>query len=182
MIATNNNQPQPTQFRTRINKYIKALEVRVIKEDGSSEIMETRVALKLAQDQGLDLVEINYKAVPVIVKIIDFGKHQYELKKKAQADKKKQLVCEVKEITLRPNIDTNDLNHKLEQIKSFLIEDNARVKITMKFRGREIQHSDIGKEKLQWILQQLDSLIVPNPPMYLEGKIMSMTVAPAKKQ
>jgi translation initiation factor IF-3 len=180
MQTNNSNQSQQTQYRTRINQYIKVPQVRLIKEDGTSEILDTRTALKLAQDQGLDLVEINHKAAPIIVKIMDFGRYQYEQKKKTQADKKKQQVSELKEITLRPNIDIHDLEHKLEQAKQFL-SDNNRCKLTMKFRGRELQHSDIGKEKLAWMIQQLDGLIIANPSISLEGKLMSVILAPAKK-
>jgi translation initiation factor IF-3 len=181
MQTNNSNNGTQTQFRTRINQYIKVYQVRLVKEDGTSEILDTKVALKMAQEQGLDLVEINYKAAPPIVKIIDYGKYQYELKKKAQAEKKKQQVQELKELVFRPATDTNDLNHKLEQTKGFL-EEGHRVKLAVKFRGREISHSEIGRQKLEWMLQQLDGLIIANPPIYLEGKIMSATVAPAKKQ
>jgi translation initiation factor IF-3 len=178
-MQTANNQPQ--QYRVRINQYIRIPQIRVILADGSNGgIMATRDALKLAQDQGLDLVEVNPKALPPVCKIVDYGKFKYEEKKKAQADKKKQQVQELKELTFRPNTDENDLTHKLNQAKGFL-EEGDRVKFTVRFRGREIVHSNLGKEKLEWILQRLGSTVTPNPQINLEGKFMSMIVAPTKK-
>jgi len=142
--------------------------------------MATRDALKMAQDQALDLVEINPRAVPPVCKIMDFGKFKYEEKKKAQAAKRNQVNQELKELTFRPNTDDNDLAHKVEQAKEFLTEGN-KVKFTIRFRGREITHPDIGKAKLEWIQQQLAGLIQSSPQVNLEGKFMSMIVAPGKK-
>jgi translation initiation factor IF-3 len=176
MQATNNQQ----QFRVRINKYIRVPQIRVILSDGSNGgIMNTPDALKLAQDQGLDLIEINPKAVPPVCRIADHGKLKYEEKKKAQAARKNQQVQELKELTLRPNTDDNDLNHKLEQAKGFLSEGD-RVKFTVRFRGREITHPQVGREKIEWFLKQLVGLIVANPQINLEGKFMSAVVSPAK--
>jgi translation initiation factor IF-3 len=176
-MQTTNNQ---SQYRTRINKYIRVPQIRVVLSDGSNGgVMNTYEALKLAQDQGLDLVEINPRAVPPVCKIMDYGKYKYEEKKKAQAAKKNQQTQEMKELTFRPNTDENDLNHKLVQAKEFLEEGN-KVKFAVRFRGREIVHSDIGRAKLEWILEQLDGLISTNPQISLEGKIMWMMVNPAK--
>jgi len=177
-MATNN---QSTQYRVRINQYIRVPQIRIIKEDGSSEIVNTRDALKLAQDQGLDLVEVNPKAVPPVCKVMDYGKYKYEEKKKLQVAKKNQQVQELKELTFRPNTDENDLNHKLAQAKGFL-EDGHRVKFTIRFRGREIVHQNIGRDKLAYITKQLDGLIAPNPSTSLEGKFMSMIVSPTKNK
>jgi len=177
-MQTANNQQQ---YRTRVNQYIRVPQVRLIKDDNTSEILATKDALKLAQDQGLDLVEVNAKALPPVVKIIDYGKFKYEEKKKQQAAKKNQQMQELKEITFRPNTDLNDLGHKLEQAKGFL-EDGDRVKFTIRFRGREIVHTNIGKDKLNWILKELEGLIQPNPSMSLEGKFLSMIVAPTKNK
>jgi translation initiation factor IF-3 len=178
MQTTNNNQ---TQYRTRVNQYIRVPQVRLIRDDNTSEILATKDALKMAQDLGLDLVEVNAKAIPPVVKIIDFGKFKYEEKKRQQAAKKNQQVQELKEITFRPNTDINDLGHKLEQAKGFL-EEGDRVKFTIRFRGREIVHTNIGKDKLNWIIKELGSSIIPNPPMNLEGKFLSMIVAPNKNK
>ncbi len=178
MQTTNNNQ---SQYRVRVNQYIRVPQIRVIKEDGASEVVNTKDALKLAQDQGLDLVEINPKALPPVCKIMDYGKYKYEEKKKAQVAKKNQQVQELKELTFRPNTDENDLSHKLEQAKGFLEEGN-RVKFTIRFRGREIVHTNIGKDKLNWILKELGNSIAPNPQINLEGKFMSMIVSPTKNK
>lgn len=179
MQTTNNNQ---NQYRTRINKFIRVPQIRVVFSDGSNGgIMNTYDALKMAQDQGLDLVEINPRAVPPVCKIMDYGKYKYEEKKKVQAAKKNQQMQELKELTFRPNTDDNDLNHKLEQAKSFL-EDGNKVKFAVRFRGREVVHANIGREKLQWILQELNGLIAPNPQISMEGKIMWMMVTPNKQK
>ncbi len=178
-MQTTNNQQQ--QYRIRINQYIRVPQVRLIRDDNTSEVVNTRDALKLAQDQFLDLVEINPKALPPIVKIMDYGKFKYEEKKKAQVAKKNQQVQELKELTFRPNTDENDLSHKLEQAKGFLEEGN-RVKFTIRFRGREIVHTNIGKDKLNWILKELGNSIAPNPQINLEGKFMSMIVSPTKNK
>lgn len=173
----NNN----VQQRIRINHQIRIPQIRVVANDGDNlGVMATRDALKMAQDQQLDLVEINPRAVPPVCKIMDYGKFKYDEKKKAQAAKKNQHNQELKEITFRPNTDENDLSHKLVQVKEFLAEGN-KVKFTIRFRGREITHPQVGKDKLDWILQQLAGLIVPNPQISLEGKFMSMMVSPVKK-
>lgn len=177
--ATNQNQ---TQYRTRVNQYIRVPQVRVVYEDGTNGgIMATRDALKAAQDKGLDLVEINPRSTPPVCKIMDYGKYKYEEKKKAQAAKKNQTIQELKELTFRPNTDENDLKHKLNQAKEFLAEGD-RVKFTVRFRGREITHANLGKEKLEWILQELHGLIADKPQINLEGKFMSMIVSPTKSK
>lgn len=175
MQSTNNNQ---SQYRIRINQYIRVPQVRVVYEDGSTGgVMETRAALKAAQDAGLDLVEINPRAVPPVCKIMDYGKYKYDEKKKQQAAKKNQQVQELKELTFRPVTDENDLNHKLEQAKGFL-DEGHRVKFTVRFRGREISHSNIGREKIEFLIKKLDGIIQPNPPISLEGKFMTTIVSP----
>jgi len=169
-----------SQYRTRINNYIRIPQIRVILSDGTNAgIMNTNEALKLAKEQSLDLVEINPTAKPPVCKIMDFGKYKYEEKKKAQAAKKNQSVQELKELTFRPNTDQNDLNHKLEQAKGFLAEGN-KVKFTVRFRGREITHSNLGREKLDWCVQQLQGLITEKSQISLEGKFMSLIVSPVK--
>lgn len=176
------NSTNISTFRVRVNGYIRVPQVRVILDDGSSPgVMPTRDALKMAQDQGLDLVEINPKAIPPVCKIIDYGKYKYDEKKKQNEAKKNQKIQELKEITLRPNTDQNDLNVKLESAKQFIIDGN-KVKFTIRFRGREITHPEIGRQKLDWFVQELTGLIIPQPPMSLEGKFMSMVVTPGKQK
>ena len=177
-----NNQQQQREYRVRVNQYIRVPQIRVVLADGTNAgIMNTYDALKQAKDQALDLVEINPKAVPPVCKIMDYGKFKYEEKKKQNAAKKNQQIQELKELTFRPNTDENDLAHKVDQAKGFLAEGD-RVKFTIRFRGREITHQNIGKDKLTWILKELDGMIQPNPPMNLEGKFLSMIVSPTKKQ
>lgn len=181
-MQANNNQREQREFRVRINKYIRVPQIRVVLADGSNGgVMNTYDAFKMAQDAGLDLVEINPRSQPPVCKIMDYGKYKYEEKKKAQAAKKNQQVQEMKELTFRPNTDDNDLIHKLDQAKEFL-QEGHKVKFTVRFRGREIVHSNIGREKLQWILQELSGLSTPNTQINLEGKFMSMIVYPTKQK
>ncbi len=176
----NSNNSQNFQNRIRVNFQIKVPQIRVIQEDGTLVgVMPTREALKMAQDQGLDLVEINPKASPPVCKICNYGKFKYDEKKKLSEIRKKQKVQETKELTFRPNTDVNDLHHKLSSAKEFLA-DGHKVKFTIRFRGREVTHPQIAHEKLTWILQQLHGLIQSDAPIFSEGKIMSMTVTPTK--
>ena len=177
-MQTNNQQ---REYRTRINKFIRVPQIRVVLADGSNAgIMNTYEALKLAQDQGLDLVEISPKAQPPVCKIMDYGKFKYEEKKKLQAAKKNQQIQELKELTFRPNTDENDLNHKVAQAKEFLA-DGDKVKFTVRFRGREITHPEVAKDKINWIIGQLGNTIAANPQISLEGKFMWVIVSPTKK-
>lgn len=172
MQQTNN------QNRIRINHQIRVPQVRVVLEDGSSPgVLSTRDALQMAIAAGVDLVEINPKAVPPVCKILDYGKFKYDEKKKAAAAKKTQKVSELKELTFRPNTDENDLNHKLELAKQFLT-DGHKVKFAIRFRGREITHPQVGRDKLDWLLQQLAPLLSGTASVAMEGKIMSMMVSP----
>ncbi len=176
----NNNQQQREQ-RIRTNFQIRIPQIRVVGNDGANlGVMATRDALKMAQDQALDLVEINPRATPPVCKIMDFGKFKYEQKKQQQAARKNQVNQELKELTFRPNTDEGDLAHKVEQAKEFL-NDGDKVKFTIRFRGREITHPDIGKSKLEWIQQELAGLIQSSPQVNLEGKFMHMIVSPVKK-
>lgn len=173
-----NNKPVNNQNRIRINNQIRVPQVRVVLEDGSSPgVMSSWDALQMAKAANLDLVEINPKAFPPVCKILDYGKYKYEEKKKAAATKRAQKTSELKEITFRPTTEEHDLNHKLVLAKGFL-EDGDKVKFSIKFRGREMTHPEIGKDKLTWILEQLADLIAPNAQVSTEGKIMSMTVMP----
>lgn len=182
MNATNNTSNNQQQYRMRINGFIRVPEIRVILSDGTNAgIMNTYDALKLAREQGLDLVEINPKAVPPVCRITDFGKMKYEEKKKQAEEKKKQKVQELKELTCRPNTDEADILRLVNHAKEFLAE-GSRCKLCVKFRGREITHLDIGRQKLEWFVSQLKDLIAPNPQFSLEGKLMSVIVAPVAKK
>ncbi len=171
----NNNQN-----RVRINHQIRIPQVRVILNDGTSPgIMPTQEALKLAQEQGLDLIEINPKGTPPVCKITDFGKLKYEEKKKQAEARKNQKNQELKELSFRPNTDEHDLNHKIEQAKQFLADGN-KVKFVVRFRGREIAHPQIGRDKINSIIEKLTGLIVPSPLVSMEGKLMSVLLTPSK--
>ena len=166
------------QIKIRVNFQIKVPQVRVIDESGTViGIMQTRDALKMAQEQGLDLIEINPKSAPPVCKLMDYGKYKYDEKKKISESKKKQKIQELKEISFRPSTDEGDLNHKLNSAKGFLSDGN-KVKFTVRFKGREIVHPEIAKEKLAWFAEQLKDLISSNVEVSSEGKIMWMILSP----
>lgn len=169
-----------SQFRTRINNYIRVPQVRLILTDGTNAgIMSTSEALKMAQNQSLDLVEINPNSKPPICKIVDYGKFKYEEKKKQSEIRKKQKIQELKEIVFRPTTDENDMQHKLAFAKQFLSDGN-KVKFTVKFRGREVTHPQVARDKLIWVIGQLSGLILSNAEISAEGKLMWMIVSPNK--
>lgn len=170
------------EIRARINDQITCDKVRVIGADGSQVGIETvAVALKLAEEAGLDLVEVSPTAEPPVCRIMDYGKYRYELNKKQQEAKKKQSVIEIKEIKLRPKTEKHDLEFKIKNIRKFL-EQNNKVKITLRFRGREIVYADtIGMDVLQKMGEALaDSAEILQPPR-MEGRQMSMFVGPKRK-
>lgn len=137
-------------------------------------------ALKMAQEAGLDLVEVSPNAEPPVCKILDNGKYKYEQQKKKAEAKKKQKIIEIKEVQLRPGIDENDFQVKLRAIHRFL-DDGNKVKVTMRFRGREVAHHELGMEVLTRIRESIDAMAkVENNPK-LEGKQMIMVIAPAVK-
>ncbi len=136
-------------------------------------------ALQRAQNAGLDLVEVSPNADPPVCKILDYGKYKYEQQKKKAEAKKKQKVIEIKEIQMRPGIDENDFQVKLRAIRRF-IDDGNKVKISMRFRGREIAHHDLGMQVLERIRDELTDGIKIEMQPRLEGKQMIMVVAPAK--
>ncbi len=170
----------PKEPTIRINERIRIPEVRVVMGTGENlGVLATREALQIARDQGLDLVEINPKASPPVCKIMDFGRYKYDQKKKAREAKRKASVIEVKEIKFRPRTDDHDFDHKIKRIRSFL-EDNNKVKLTVRFRGREMAHQDIGRDLLYRVAKTVKELgqIVQEPAS--EGRAMSMLLAPLK--
>ena len=141
-----------------INEQIRDREVRLIGEDGQLiGIMSSRDAFKMAQDAGLDLVKIAPKAQPPVCKIVDYGKYRYEQARKEKEAKKKQKTMEVKEVRLSPNIDSNDLNTKINQARKFL-EHGDKVKVTLRFRGRELAHVEQSKVILDNFAEKLAEL------------------------
>ncbi len=157
-----------------INEQIRDREIRLIGEDGEQlGIMSARDAMKLAREANLDLVKIAPTAKPPVCKIIDYGKYRYEQARKEKEARKKQKTIEVKEIRLSPNIDTNDLNTKVNQARKFVSGGN-KVKVAVRFRGRELAHTAVGKTILEDFAQKLSDIAVIDKPAKLEGKSMVM--------
>ena len=162
----------------RVNHRIRVPEVRVVAEDGSNlGVLSTEQALRRAQEVGLDLVEVNPKAVPPVCKILDFGKFKYEEKKKAREAKKKQTVVEVKEIKIRPKTDDHDLDVKVRALRKF-IEAGNKVKVTCRFRGREITHPERAQMQLTFILSKIEDLANVEQRPTMEARTMALLVAP----
>ena len=159
-----------------INGQIRDKVVRVISEDGEQlGIMSSKDAMKLAREAELDLVKIAPKAQPPVCKIIDYGKYKYELARKEKEAKKKQKTVEVKEVRLSPNIDTNDLNTKMNNAKKFITKGN-KVKVTLRFRGREMAHMQQSKHILDDFAEMLADVAVIEKPAKQEGRSMSMVL------
>ena len=140
-------------------------------------IMATRDALRMAEEQHLDLVEVAPKAKPPVCRIMDFGKYRYEQQKREKEAKKKQKIVTIKEVKLRPNIEQHDFNVKLKNALRFLEEGN-KVKVTIMFRGRELSHPELGREVLNRVSDQLKELVSIERDAKLEGKNMTMILAP----
>lgn len=157
-----------------INERIRDKEVRVIGQDGEQlGIMSAKDAMKLAREAELDLVKIAPTAKPPVCKIIDYGKYRYELARKEKEAKKKQRTMEVKEVRLSPNIDTNDLNTKANQARKF-IQKGDKVKVTLRFRGREMAHVNYTKQILDSFYEKLEDIAVVDKPPKMEGRSMVM--------
>jgi translation initiation factor IF-3 len=170
-----------TKITTRINFQIKVKEVRVISSEGEQlGILDTREAIKKAEELGLDLVEVAPTAKPPVCRIMDFGKYKYELSKKAQESRKHQSVIVVKEIKLRPRTDEHDIQFKMNNIKRFLAEGN-KVKVTVMFRGREMAHTVHGKAVLDRIVNDLQNDAVIESPPRMEGRNMTMMIGAKAK-
>ena len=160
-----------------INEQIRDREIRLIGEDGEQlGIMSAREAMKIAQEAELDLVKIAPAAKPPVCKIIDYGKYKYEQARKEKEAKKKQKTVEVKEVRLSPNIDTNDLNTKINNAKKFISKGN-KVKVTLRFRGREMAHVQQSKHILDDFAETPADVAVVEKPAKMEGRAMSMVLA-----
>ena len=160
-----------------INEQIRDREIRLIGEDGEQlGIMSAREAYKLAQEAELDLVKIAPGAKPPVCKIIDYGKYRYELARKEKEARKKQKTVELKEVRLSPNIDTNDLNTKMNAARKFISKGN-KVKVTLRFRGREMAHVQASKHILDDFAEALADIAVVEKAPKLEGRSMGMVLA-----
>ncbi|MGZ6314231.1 MAG: translation initiation factor IF-3 [Candidatus Limnocylindrales bacterium] len=165
----------------RINQMIRVFDVRVVDEDGSQlGVMRTADALRLAQERGLDLVEVAPLASPPVARLLDFGQYKYELTKREKEAKRKQRSITFKEVRLKPKIGVGDFDTKVRRAIEFL-EDGDRVKIAVQFRGRELTHPQIGRDLLDKFADQIkEHGVVERPPM-LEGKSMHISVASTHK-
>ena len=163
-----------------INEQIRDKEIRLIGEDGEQlGIMSAKDAMKLAKEAELDLVKIAPTAKPPVCKIINYGKYKYELARKEKEAKKKQKVVDVKEVRLSPNIEENDLKTKVNQARKFITKGD-KVKVTLRFRGREMAHMQSGKVILDNFAEQLMDVAAIEKPAKLEGKSMMMVLTEKK--
>jgi len=166
----------------RINGKIREREIRLIDQNGNQAgIIATIEAIDMARDLGLDLVEVSPHARPPVCKLLNYGKYKYELEKKSREQKKNSSQVRLKEVRMQPKIEQHDMNFKARHVQEFLEQGN-KVKVTVRFRGREFAHTELGKAKLDKILEHLggDSYKVDNPPK-MEGRFMSMLLSPKSK-
>ena len=172
------NNTSSSQEGPRINELIRADSVRCIGADGEQlGVIPTNEALKIAENLSLDLVEIQPNVNPPVCKILDYGKFKYEAQKRKNEARKKQKIIDVKEIKLRPNIDNNDFVVKMKQVKKF-IENGDKVKITLRFRGREMAHQTLGATVLDRVKDDTEELCKVETLPKLEGRQMVMILAP----
>ena len=171
----NNNKGQ------RVNEQIRVREVRLIDDEGNQKgIVPTLEALKMAKDKDLDLVEVSPNANPPVCKILDYGKYRFEQEKKLHDAKKNQKVLKLKEIRMQPKIGSGDLDTKAKHVQEFLNQGD-KVKVTIRFRGRELAHTELGYDVLQEVLKRLTSAYVIEKQPAMDGKFMSMTLAAKAK-
>ncbi len=169
---------KPEEEKVRVNFKIRVPEVRVVNEDGQQlGIMATDTARDIAARIGLDLVEISPNGKPPVCKIMDYGRYKYELKKKASSARKTQHQSQLKEVKLRPQIDDHDLAFKLNNARRFLLEGD-KVKTTVMFRGREIVHSQLGRDLLDQVVERLEGVAKAESAPQMEGRTLSMILAP----
>ncbi len=169
-----------SQDRTRINEQIRISPVRLIDDEGGQVgIVSIEEARDLADDRGLDLVEVAPEARPPVVKLMDYGKFKYELQRAAREAKKKQHHVQVKEVKFRPGIEDHDYNFKTRHARRFLEEGN-KVKLTMMFRGRQVTHPELGREVLLRVTEDLKEVGQVESRPSFEGRVMSMVLAPIK--
>lgn len=166
----------------RINNLIRVREVRLIDDEGNQiGVVPTPEAKEMAEERGLDLVEIAPNSVPPVCKILDYGKYKFELEKKNRENKKKQKLMELKEIRMQPKIDKHDLQFKTKHVQEFL-DRGAKVKVTIRFRGRELAHTDRGRDVLHRVLDMLERDVIVDRSPAMEGRFMSMIISPKGKK
>ena len=162
----------------RVNEKIRVREVRLIDVDGTQRgIIPTVEALGEARKAGLDLVEVAPLARPPVCRLLDYGKFKFEQEKKNRESRKKQKIVKLKEIRMQPKIDEHDLQFKTRHIHDFLI-DGLKVKVTIRFRGRELAHTELGRKVLEKVLERLECPLVIEKNPHMEGRFMSMILSP----
>ncbi|WP_425039658.1 translation initiation factor IF-3 [Primorskyibacter sp. S187A] len=178
MARRPHNAPPTRDTGPRVNDRIRANEIRLIGADGENVgVVTPDRAMDMAEDAGLDLVEISPNANPPVCKIMDFGKFKYEQQKRESEARKKQKIIEVKEVKFRPNTDTHDYDVKMRNVFKFL-ENGDKVKVTLRFRGREMAHQNLGRELLERVAEDIKELgKVENMPK-MEGRQMIMMIGP----
>jgi len=168
----------PSREGPRINRMITVPKVLVIASDGEKlGVVDTDSALAMAEEEGLDLVEVSPNASPPVCKILDYGKLKYQEQKKASEARKRQKTVDVKEIKMRPNIDTHDYQVKMRSVNKFL-NDGDKVKVTMRFRGREMAHQNLGMELLHKVRDETSEIAKVEAMPKLEGRQMVMVLGP----
>jgi translation initiation factor IF-3 len=172
------NAPPQRDTGPRVNERIRATEIRLIGADGENAgVVTPERAMQMAEEAGLDLVEISPNAAPPVCKIMDFGKFKYETQKREAEARKKQKIIEIKEVKFRPNTDINDYDVKMRNVYKFL-ENGDKVKVTLRFRGREMAHQNLGRELLERVADDTkDQGKVENFPK-MEGRQMVMLIGP----
>jgi translation initiation factor IF-3 len=171
--------PQPVQKDgPRVNEEIRVREVQLIDQAGTNKgVVETESAIAMAVEAGLDLVEIAPNSTPPVCKILDYGKYKYQAQKKAAEARKKQKIVEIKEIKLRPMIDSHDYDVKMRSMRRFF-EEGDKVKVTLRFRGREMAHQELGVKLLDRVKDDTATLAKIEQEPRLEGRQMVMVLAP----
>lgn len=180
-IARRPHHAPPTRDTgPRVNDRIRAPEIRLIGADGENVgVVSPAKALDMAQDAGLDLVEISPNATPPVCKIMDFGKFKYEQQKKEAEARKKQKIIEVKEVKFRPNTDTHDYDVKMRNVTKFL-GNGDKVKVTLRFRGREMAHQEVGRRLLERVAEDTEEIGKVEQMPKMEGRQMIMMINPVK--
>jgi len=162
----------------RTNEQIRVREVRLIDDAGEQKgVLPTAEALRMAKELGLDLVEIAPQSNPPVCKILDYGKFKFEQEKKLKDNRKHQKIVKIKEVRMQPKIDDHDLDFKSKHVRTFLLEGN-KVKVTIRFRGRELAHTEIGEEVLKSVLTKIEGIYAMESPPRMEGRFMSMMLIP----
>ncbi len=166
----------------RINEAIRVREVRLIDDEGEQKgIIPTVEALNMARESGMDLVEVAPQAKPPVCKILDYGKHKFDTEKRTRDSKKKQRQVKLKEIRMQPKIEVHDLQFKTKHVQEFL-DEGSKVKVTIRFRGRELAHTELGRGVLERVLEMLDRSYSLDSPPRMEGRFMSMIISPKGKK